>query len=157
VILLLSSKWREDHQDGDINVLGLIERCILNGDSELTAIDEQGKCYNNLRQNLGSGILQNTRSDIMQSAYSVTVQSLGRGSQYLDNTLSDVTQSANEISVQSSDYRPPDLNNFTSGQSSIENCAMLPSVHPSTESTCFSKQKRFIRIPKTRSDYFLWT
>jgi hypothetical protein len=83
------------------------------------------------------------------------VQSLDHGSSDLDNTLSDVTQSANGISVQISDYRPPDLNNFTSGQSSIENCAMLPSVHPSTESTCFSKWKRFIRLPKTRSDDFL--
>jgi hypothetical protein len=80
-----------------------------------TAINEQGKCYNNLKQNLGSGIVQNTRSDITQSAYIVTVQSLDRESSDLDNTLSDVTQSANGISVQSSNYRPPDLNNFTSG------------------------------------------
>jgi hypothetical protein len=149
-------KWREDQKDGDINVLELVERCILNGDSELTAVDEQGKCYNNLKQNLRSGIVQNTRSDITQSAYSVTAQSLDRGSSDLDNTLSDETQSANGISVKSSDYRPPDLNNFTSGQSSTENCVMLPSVHPSTESTCFSKRKRFIRLPKTRSDDFLW-
>jgi hypothetical protein len=87
----------------------------------------------------------------------LTVQSLDCVSSDLDNTLSDVKQSANGISVQSSDYRPSDLNNFTSGQSSIENCAMPSSVHPSTESTCFSKRKRFIRLPKTRSDDFLWT
>jgi hypothetical protein len=38
-----------------------------------------------------------------------------------------------------------------------DNCAMLPSVHPSTESTRLSKRKRSIRLPKTRSDDFLWT
>jgi hypothetical protein len=128
-------KWREDQQDGD----------------------EQGKCYNNLKQNPGSGIVQNTRNDMTQSVYSVTVHSLDCGSSDLDNTISDVTQSANSISVQSSDYGFPDLENFTSGQSSIDNCAMLPSVHPSIESTRFSKWKRSIRLPKTRSDDFLWT
>jgi hypothetical protein len=39
----------------------------------------------------------------------------------------------------------------------MENCATLPWVHPSTESTCFNKWKRFIRLPKIRSDDFLWT
>jgi hypothetical protein len=67
-------KWREDQQDGDINVLGLVERCILNEDSELTAIDEQRKCYNNIKQNLGSGIVQNTRSGITQNAYSAKLR-----------------------------------------------------------------------------------
>jgi hypothetical protein len=119
-------------------------------------MDEQGKCYNNLKQNPGSGIVQNTRSDITQSAYSVTVQSLDCGSSDSDNSISDVTHSANGISVQSSDYGSPDLENFTSGQSSIDNCAMLLSVHPSTDSTHFSKWKRSIRLPKTRSDDFLW-
>lgn len=149
-------KWREDQQGGDVNLLGLVERNILNEDSELAAMDEQGKCFNNLKQNPVSGIAQNTSSDITQSAYSVTVQSSDCGSSDLDNLISDVTQSADGISVQSSNYRSPDLENFTSGQSSIDNCAMLPSVHPSTESTDFSKQKRSIRLPKTRSDDFLW-
>jgi hypothetical protein len=36
-------KWKEDQQDGDINVPGLVERCILSEDSKLIAIDEQGK------------------------------------------------------------------------------------------------------------------
>jgi hypothetical protein len=77
-----------------------------------------------------------------------TVQSLDRGSSDLNNN---VTQSANGISVQVQ-ITDPDLNNFTSGQSSIENCAMLPSVRPSAETTCCNKQKRFIRLPKTRPD-----
>jgi hypothetical protein len=38
-------------------VPGLVEGCILSEDSKLIAIDEQGKCYNNLKQNLGSGIV----------------------------------------------------------------------------------------------------
>jgi hypothetical protein len=37
-------------------MLVLVERCILSGDSKLTAIDEQ---YNNLKENLGDGIMQN--------------------------------------------------------------------------------------------------
>jgi hypothetical protein len=80
-------------------VPGLVERCILSEDLKLTAIDEQRKCYNNLKQNLGSGIVQNTRSDATQSAFSVTVQSLDCGFSDLDNMLSDVTQSANGIPV----------------------------------------------------------
>jgi hypothetical protein len=108
-------KWKEDQPAGDINVPGLVERYILSEDSKLIAIDEQGKCYNNLKQNLRSGIIQNTRSDAMQSAYSVTVESLDCGFSDLDSMLSDVTQSANGIPVQSSDYRPSDLENFTSG------------------------------------------
>jgi hypothetical protein len=111
-------KWKEDQQDGDIDVPGLIERYILSEDAKLTAIDDQGKCYNNLKQTLGSGILQNTRSDATQSAYSVTVQSLDCGFSDLDNTLSDVTQSANGIPVQSSDYRPQ-VRKFSVSQSII--------------------------------------
>jgi hypothetical protein len=57
-------KWREDQQDGDNNVLGLVGKCMFNGDSEVTASKDQGKCYNNFNQNLGSGIIQNIRSDI---------------------------------------------------------------------------------------------
>jgi hypothetical protein len=150
-------KWREDHHDGDVNVLGLVERSILSGDSELAIVDEQGKCSNNSDQNTESDTVQNTRSDIMQSAYSVTVQTSVYGSSDLDNTISDVMQSAYSIPVQSPDYRSSDLQNFTSGQSSIDNCTMLPSVHPSTEPIHISKHKRSIRLPKTRSDDFLWT
>jgi hypothetical protein len=50
-------KWKEDQQDWDINVPGLVERCILSEDSKLIAMDEKGKCCNNLKQNLGSGIV----------------------------------------------------------------------------------------------------
>jgi hypothetical protein len=49
---------RQRTGNGDITVLGLFEICMFNGDSELTVIDAQGKCYNNLKQNLGSGIVQ---------------------------------------------------------------------------------------------------
>jgi hypothetical protein len=136
-------------------VLGLVERSILCGDPELAAVDEQGKCSNNSDQNPESGIVQNTRSDITQSAYSVTVQTSVYGSSDLDNTISDVTQSAYSIPVQSPDYRSSDLENFTCGQSSIDNCTMLPSVHPSTEFIHISKHKRSIRVPKTRSDEFM--
>jgi hypothetical protein len=66
-------KWREDQQDGDNNVLGLVGKYMFNGDSEVTASKDQGKCYNKLNQNLGSGIIQNIRSDVTQSVYSETV------------------------------------------------------------------------------------
>jgi hypothetical protein len=94
-------KWRENHHDGDVNVLGLVERSILSGDSELAVVDEQGKCSNNSDQNPESGIMQNTRSDIRQSACSVTVQNSDYGSSDLDNTISDVSQSAYSIPGQS--------------------------------------------------------
>jgi hypothetical protein len=101
--------------------------------------------------------VQNTRSDITQSAYSVTVQSSDYGSSDLDNTISDVTQSAYSIPMQSQDYGSSDLENFTSGQSSIDNYTMLPSVDPSNEPIHVSIHKRSIRFPKTRSYDFLWT
>jgi hypothetical protein len=93
----------------------------------------------------------------MHSAYSVTVQSSDYGSSYLDNTISDVTQSTYSIPVQSPEYGSSDFKNFTSGQSSIDNCTMLPSVHPASEPIHTSKHKRSIRLPNTRSDDFLWT
>jgi hypothetical protein len=73
-------------------VLGLVGKCMFNGDSDLTASKDQGKCYNNSNQKLGSGIIQNIRSDITQSVYSETVQSLHCRFSDLDNTLSDITQ-----------------------------------------------------------------
>jgi hypothetical protein len=42
-------------------------------------------------------------------------------------------------------------------QLSIENFAMLPSEHPSTEPTCSINWQRVIKPPKTRADDFLWT
>jgi hypothetical protein len=50
-------KWREDYHDGDVNVLGLVKRSILSGDSELAVVDEQGKCSNNSDQNPESDIV----------------------------------------------------------------------------------------------------
>jgi hypothetical protein len=49
---------------------------MFNGDSELTANTDQGKCYNNSNQKLGCGIIQNIRSDIIQNVYIETVQNL---------------------------------------------------------------------------------
>jgi hypothetical protein len=125
-------KWREDQQDGYNNVLGLVEKCMFNGDSEVTASMDQGKCYNNLHQNLGSGIIQNIRSDVTQSVYSETVQSLYCRFWDQDKTTSEATQL------------------------SIENYAMLPSEHPSMETTSIN-QKRVKKPPKTRSYDFLRT
>jgi hypothetical protein len=123
-------KWGEDQQDGDNNVLGLAGKMMFNGDSELIASKDQGKCYNNLDQNLGSGIIQNVRSDITQSVQSETVQSLDCRFSDLDNTLNKVTQL------------------------SIENSSMLASEHPSMEPSCSINRKRVKKLPKTRSDDF---
>jgi hypothetical protein len=48
-------------------------KCVFNCQSELTVTDDQGKCYNNLKQNVGSGTVQNGRSNITQcEAYTVS-------------------------------------------------------------------------------------
>jgi hypothetical protein len=76
-----------------------VEGSIPSSDSELAVVDEQGKCSNNSDQNRGSGIVQNTISDIMQSAYSVPVQSSDYGASDLENTISGVMQSSDSIPV----------------------------------------------------------
>jgi hypothetical protein len=124
-------KWGEDQQDKGSNVQESPGKRMFNGNSESTTKKPQGKCHNNFIQNLESDIVQNIRSDRTQSALSDTVQSLDCRFSALNKTLSEM----NQIRIE---------NNTTSEQ-------------PSMDITCSINRKRVKKLPKTRSDDFLWT
>jgi hypothetical protein len=79
-------KWGEAQQDSNSDVQGLSDKRMPNGDSELIPNKVQGRCYNNLNQNLEGDIIQ----DITQSPQSETVHSLDCRFSDLDKTCSKV-------------------------------------------------------------------
>jgi hypothetical protein len=125
---------REDHHDGNVKALGLVERSICNSDSDsdLNAAEEQEKCPNNLVKDPESGIVQNIISDIMQSVNSAPVQCSDQESSDMENVVGDVTQCA--YTVKSQDYGSSDIEYLSSGQSHANDNTKLHLAHPTNES-----------------------